>query len=227
MPLNNPTRSPSRRPRGRIATLAAAAAGLALVASGGAALAQDDPPGTINIDYQVNGSTTIASNGSTITLGPATMHSRVLPDGTFDGDMELPGTNTEFHIAGFVPVSANVTFEPVQPTTGILHRVGRDRLLESTTSYYVRLSNIRVAGIPTLAGSNCRTVDPVVIQADTPEGEVFDIAAGGTLTGEYTIGNFGSCGLFGAQTHLINALIPGPGNTVELELSDGELQPQS
>lgn len=224
MPKSKFSRQPARRGRGRFAALAAVAAGLALIASGGSAAAQEDPPGTINVNYTVNGTTTIASTGSTVTLGPATMYSRVLPDGSFDGDMELPGTHTEFRIAGFIPVSANVNFEPVQPTLGQIQRLGRFQLLESTTQYRVRLSNIRVAGIPTVAGSNCRTIEPVTIQADTPDGEFFNIASGGNLVGEYTIGNFGSCGLFGAQTHLINALIPGSGNTVELVLSDGELQ---
>lgn len=204
------------RRRGFLTALTALAASAALMMGGSPASAQ-----TTNVDYDANGTTTIASNGSTITLGPAVMNSRVETDGTFTGDMALPGAHTSFKVIGFVPVSANVNFEPVGPTTGVLIRSGRNRILESESQYYVRLSNIKVAGIPTLAGSNCRTADPVVVPADTPDGEFFNIASGGRLVGEYSIGNFKSCGLLGAQTHLINALIPGGGNTIELNLTDG------
>jgi len=176
---------------------------------------------TIDVDYDVTGTTTMASTGSTIELGPAVMESRTEADGSFTGDMELPGTRTEFKALGLLPVSADVSFTATGPTTGELIRVGRDRVLESTSSYYVQLRNIKVAGlIPMFVGEHCRTKDPVEIPANTPDGEFFDIADGGTLTGEYSIGKFQHCGL---ATGLINLLVPGDGNTVELNLSNGRL----
>ncbi|MFD1860390.1 hypothetical protein EHW97_14935 [Aeromicrobium camelliae] len=195
--------------------LIALAAGLGMALTAAPASAE-----TINVDYDVNGVTQIEKTGSSITLGPAVMHSRVEDDGSFTGDMELPGTRTEFKVIGFIPVTADVNFTPTGPTTGQLTRVGRQRTLASTSSYYVRLSNIKASVFPLFAGQNCRTVDPVVIPANTPEGEFFDIAAGGRLVGEYSIGDFQNCGL---NTWLINLLVPGGGNTVELNLTNGRI----
>lgn len=179
---------------------------------------------TIDVEFDANGSTYVASTGSTIALGPTVMSSHVAGDGTFTGHMELPGTRTHFQAAGFIPVTADVNFEPVGPTTGALVRTpDRRQELHSTTQFYLRLSNINVGGFPAFTGSNCRTIEPVTINANTPAGQTFDVANGGIIAGEFSIGNFQNCGLFNVQTHLINALIPGGGNTVELNLTDGRL----
>jgi hypothetical protein len=49
----------------------------------------------------------------------------------------------------------------------------------------------------------------------------FNVLAGGTLTGTYTIGNFAHCGL---TTGLVNLLVPGSGNTVSLTLAAPTIQ---
>jgi len=61
----------------------------------------------------------------------------------------------------------------------------------------------------------------VEIDAATPAGQTFNVFSGGALTATYTIGNFANCGF---TTGLINALVPGPNNTLSLTLSDGQLQ---
>lgn len=174
----------------------------------------------INVDYDVNGVTHVESTDSDITLGPAVLHSSVEDDGSFVGNMVLPGTRTEFELLGFIPVTANVAFEPTKPTTGQITRVGRQRTLASSSSYYVRLTNIKASIFPLFAGPFCRTTNPVVINADTPAGEFFDIGTGGRLVGTYSIGNFQNCGL---NTALINSIIPGAGNTIELNLTNGRI----
>lgn len=201
--------------RTSIATLGATAA---MVLGATAAHADE----TINIDYDVNGVTTTAGTNSSIVLGPAVMNSFVDADGAFTGNMSLPGTRTEFKLLGFIPVTANVAFEPTKPTTGQITRVGRNRTLASSSSYYVRLTNIKASIFPLFGGPFCRTTNPVVIDANTPTGEFFNIATGGRLTGTYSIGNFQNCGL---NTGLINSLIPGGGNTVELNLTNGRIAP--
>jgi hypothetical protein len=207
-----------RRVRGR-ASIAALGAVAGIVLAGGPAQAVEP---SINVDYDVNGTTHVASTDSDITLGPAVLHSNADSVGNFTGNMVLPGTRTEFELLGFIPVTANVNFEPVGPTTGALARVGRIQVLNSTSTYYVRLTNIKASIFPLFAGPFCRTVDPVVIPANTPTGEVFDIGLGGRLTGTYSIGNFQNCGL---NTSLINSIIPGGGNTIELNLTNGRIVP--
>ena len=198
-------------------SLAVFGAATALVVAGTPAHAVED---TIDVDYDVNGVTRIASTGSDITLGPAVMYSKVEATGPFTGDMVLPGTRTEFKLLGFLPVSANVAFEPTGPTTGAIARVGRVSNLTSTSTYHVRLTNIKASIFPLFAGPFCRTKNPVVIEANTPAGEAFSVSSGGRLVGEYSIGDFQHCGL---NTLLINSIIPGAGNTIELNLTNGRL----
>lgn len=194
---------------------AALGAGIALVAGTVPANAA-----TIGVEYDVTGTTHIASTNSNIAIGPAVMTSAVEDDGTFTGNMVLPGTRTEFKLLGFVPVTANVAFEPTKPTTGTVIRVGRNRVIETSSSYYVRLSNIKASIFPLFAGSKCRTKQPVVINANTPDGEFFNIATGGRVVGTYSIGDFQDCGL---NTLLINSIIPGSGNSITLDLANGRL----
>lgn len=203
----------SRRPRRGFTSLIAAVLVAGILAFGAAPANAS----TIDLDYAVNGTTHVASTGSNITLGPATMHAQIEGLGSFVGDMQLPGARTEFKLLGFIPVTADVHFESVGPTTGNLVQVDRMLQLQSTTQYYVRLSNIKAGILPLFAGQNCRTSQPVHIEANTPAGERFIPALGGRLVGEYSIGSFQNCGL---NTWLINQIIPGGGNTVELQLSD-------
>lgn len=180
--------------------------------------------GGLDVTYDAEGSSHVASTGSTLPIAPTTLHTTInAADGTITGSMQLESVETHFNVIGFVPVSATVHFEEAAPVQGALIVENYSTRVETTASYTIRLSDIRVAGIPTLAGPNCRTAQPVTIPANTPEGEQFSIVQGGPLEGEFTIGNFKSCGLFGAQTHLINALIPGSGNTMELTVSNGRL----
>ncbi|TSD58680.1 hypothetical protein [Aeromicrobium piscarium] len=213
------SRFTSRPRRALAAGLTAVAASAALVFASAPAQAQEE---LILVQYDVNGSTHIAGTNSDITLGPTTIDTAVDEFGNFTGTMVLPGTRTEFKLAGFIPVTADVNFEPVGDTTGSIKVANvRFRTLETESQYYVRLSNIKAVGLPLFTGSNCRTSSPVVVPANTPEGEYFNIARGGNLTGEYSIGNFQNCGLIGGQTLLINALIPGGGNTIDLQLTNG------
>lgn len=206
--------TPRRARRGLKATAAATIAAGAFAFS---AMPANAAP--ININYDVNGTTHIASTNSNITLGPAVMAATIAGAGSFTGNMVLPGTRTEFKMLGFIPVSADVNFEPVGTgaTTGNLVLVNRMLELHSTTQYNVRLSNIKAVGLPLFAGSQCRTVNPVTIAANTPTGERFIPGQGGRLTGTYAIGNFQNCGL---NTWLLNQIIPGSGNTVELNLAN-------
>lgn len=175
---------------------------------------------TINLTHDASGTTHVATTGSDIALGPTTMHTTLDTDTlTFTGSMELPGTRTEFKALGFLPMSADVAFEEAAPIEGTLENLpDGTAAAHATATYHIRLSNIKVVGFPTFTGPFCRTVDPVTIPVDTPEGEEFNVIQGGVLAGEYDIGDFQHCGL---NTWLVNALVPGSGNTVEFEVSNG------
>lgn len=175
----------------------------------------------LTFEYDASGTTHIASTDSDIILGPSTLTTELDVDtGELTATLPLPGTTTTFDLIGFIPVTADVAFIPVTPIQGQVSFDGSDVLISSTATYHVKLSNVRVAGFPTFAGEHCRTIEPVTIPADTPEGETFSLLDGGRLVGSYTIGAFQHCGL---NTWLINAVVPGSGNTIELQASNGRV----
>jgi hypothetical protein len=199
--------------RGRVAAaIAAAVSAVAFTAAPANAVVW-------TVEYDASGTSTIASTGSQVALGPATLTIDAdSAGGPVTGTLPLPGTRTQFKLAGFIPVSADVSFEVAEPLTGEIVRVGRERQIRTSASYYLKLSNVKAVGLPLFAGPWCRTKEPITINAASPEGEYFAIASGGRLTGEFSIGKFEHCGL---NTLLINSIIPGDGNTVDLTVENG------
>ncbi|RNL64841.1 hypothetical protein EFK50_02295 [Nocardioides marmoriginsengisoli] len=209
---------PSARRRRRLGAVAAAAAlALTPVAAANAAT-------IISLDHDVSGSTYIKSTNSTVRLGPGTLHTDLdIDTGDFTGSLTLPGTRTRFAALGLVPLEANIDFIPAGPVTGHINLAGENAEVSATAKFYVKLSNIKAIGLLPLwwfGGSTCRTVNPVSIPANTPPGEGFDLINGGRLTGTYTIGQFQNCGLL---TPFVNLLVPGAGNTVTLQATNGRV----
>ena len=155
---------------------------------------------------------------------------------------ENPTLDTIYDAVGSTHIGAQVDADmPLGPTcvmvTGTITPIPGQRgknVLVSKVAYDIRLSNVqaRVFGIwwPLAVGSNCHTVDPVQIDARTPEGEYFTVLAGGRVTDTYTIGSFTGCtplnffdipGFFPTFGSIpINALVPGTDNTLSLTLSN-------
>jgi hypothetical protein len=176
---------------------------------------------TLNLDYDAVGVAHIASTDNDINLGPSTLSTHLDTDTqNFTGNLPLPGTTTRFEVLGFIPVTADVAFVPSAPLTGKLTPDNLNIVATSTAYYHIRLSNIKIVGFPTFTGPHCRTVNPVSIPANTPAGQSFNLFTGGTLSGQFSIGNFQHCGL---NTGLINLLIPGSGNTVTIQVSNGRI----
>lgn len=177
----------------------------------------------LGVDYDASGSVTIASTGSTTEIAATTLSTTIDSaggPGSLTGSLPLAPSTVEFKVIGFVPVKATVSYEEAAPITGQLVRDGALTRVESTASYFIKLSNVKIAGLPGFVGSHCQTKNPVQIPANTPDGETFNIVTGGTLAGEFSIGNFEHCGL---STLLINLLVPGDGNTVQLDVSNGRI----
>ena len=198
---------------GRRAAVAAAGSALALVPVAAHAAT------ITTIQYDASGTTYIAKTKSTLEL-PATTLTTKLDIDTFNftGSLPLKPTKASFKVIGFVPVSATVSFIPVGEVKGNIALDESIAAVKSTATYTVKLTDVKVAGIGANVGAKCQTAAPVVINADTRPGEGFDLEKGGTLVGTYTIGKFANCGF---TTDIINALIPGPGNTTTINVSNG------
>lgn len=171
------------------------------------------------IKYDASGTTYIAKTKSTLEIPPTKLTTNLnINTFNFTGRLPLKPTKASFKIIGFVPVDATVSFIPAGQVRGSIALDEAIASVKSTASYTVKLTDVKVAGIGAAVGDNCQTAEPIVMNADTRPGEGFDLQAGGTLVGTYTLGKFADCGL---TTGIINMLIPGPGNTAEINVSNG------
>lgn len=172
---------------------------------------------TINAVYPVTGSTHINATNSDMTLGPGSLNATItLPAASITGTVSLPPSSGSFNAFGFVPVTATVAFIPVGQTTGSVSGAVTDGTVTATSQFTIQITSMTVAGLPAAPGPDCETATPAAITVTSPPN--FNAVLGGTLTGTYTIPDFKSCGLLGIETPLINALVPGSGNTISLTL---------
>jgi hypothetical protein len=177
---------------------------------GAAPAAQADT--VLNAVYEVNGTSTIKKTGSVLTVGPTKLTAALNVDtGTFTADLPIPPTQSTFTIIGLLPVDATATFVNVGQTTGTVDINSGG--MQSTSKVIIRLSNVKVAGLPILVGPHCESAYPATINLAGKDG--FNAVLGGPVGGTYTIPPFAHCLL---QQILINQLIPGPGNTIDVTL---------
>jgi hypothetical protein len=198
-----------RRLAGLAFVIAAAATALGLGAS--AALADT----TVTASYPVTGSTLIAAPNATVDLGPGTLTSTVdLTAGTLTGNLSLPPATGSFNELGLVPVTATTEFIQQGQTTGTINLT--TGAVTATSYVTIRITSLTVAGIPVPPGPLCQTVVPAQITVTSQPG--WGPFRGGTLAGSYAIPVFNDCGLLNVETPVINATLPGPGNTISLTL---------
>lgn len=148
------------------------------------------------------------------------------------GTLPIAPQVVSFKALGYIPIRGTTTLTQAGPITGSLTPTDAGNILKASVAYTIKLTNLQVqflgVWLPLNVGNNCQTISPAVIPVASPKGKYFDIANGGTVTGTYTIGNFQNCAPlmlpdpFGIGSLPVNALIPGPNNTVNLKLSDGK-----
>jgi hypothetical protein len=203
---------PSLRLRGLMSVAVAGALALAGAAAGAstasAATPHDDS--FLYASYPVNGSTTIHSTDSTMTLGPGTLSAALdVTTSDFTANLTLPPATGSFKELGFVPVTATAQFIQNGAVTG----QDVDGGIQSTARITIKLTDLKVAGLDVPLGNHCQTVTPATLNLVSGDG--FNILTGGPVTATYTIPPFANCLL---NTLLINAVIPGSGNTIALTL---------
>ena len=205
-----------RRPAKLLLTTAAIAVtgiGLATPALASPAVPADQ---TVNVTYPVNGSTFIKAINSSIALGPGTLSTTAdLTTSTLTGTLSLPPATGSFKELGLIPVTATTEMIQDGQATGTVDF--STNAVTTTTKESIKLTSLKVAGLPVPVGNSCET-SPATITVSSQPG--FNVLSGGTLSGTYTIPSFAHCGL---ATLLINLTLPGPGNTITLTLGAGTL----
>ncbi|HEV3379396.1 MAG TPA: hypothetical protein VG142_00180 [Trebonia sp.] len=203
--------------RRRLAALAVTATAVVMGVAFSVGPAKADT--VIDAVYPVSGSTYINATQSALDLGPGTLSTAIdLSAGdSITGTVALPASTGSFSALGFVPVTATVKLIPVGETTGsLVSGALTDGEVSATSKFTIQITNMVVAGLEVPPGPLCETATPATITVTSPSD--FNATLGGTLTGTYTIPDFLSCGPLGVDTLAVNALIPGPGNTISLTL---------
>lgn len=198
----------------RLAAAAFVAAAVTAAIGLGASSALADT--VVTATYPINGSTHIASTNSDLTLGPGTLSAAadLTTDLITSGTLTLPDATGTFTELGIIPVTATVAFEQVGQVTGTIN--ASTGAVTATTDVTLQITDLKVAGLDVGVGPDCQTTQPASITVASGTG--FSIFSGGPVSGTYTIPQFSNCGLLGIETPVINAVIPGPGNTISLTL---------
>ncbi|RSM43025.1 hypothetical protein DMA12_20545 [Amycolatopsis balhimycina DSM 5908] len=186
-------------------TALAAATALSGIGFAGAADAAGPP---VYSKYAVGGTMHIAKPDADLELGPGQfdMYTLVGPY-TFYGTITLPPVEVTRSLPGVGTVSGTVTLGPGHADGSVFGG------FSGSATWPVRLSDVRVNGRSYDVGPECGTAEPLTTELASDD---FVAGKGGRLESTYPIGAFANCG---KATSLINAVVPGPGNTLTLDLT--------
>ncbi|ANN18369.1 hypothetical protein SD37_23860 [Amycolatopsis orientalis] len=159
--------------------------------------------------YTVAGKTGLKALGTT---APLTGGFDLSPTAAtvFAGGPVFDRTHTDFRLFGFVPGAADLEFVADGPQGGDLTGTGFVARPRFTTV----LPLVTLLGMPVSSGPGCRTSSPSTAELRTGDG--FTMAAGGALTGTYTLAPLTGCGAF---TPYLSTFVQGDGNTFDLVLT--------
>ncbi|HEY3903925.1 MAG TPA: hypothetical protein VGM14_08495 [Streptosporangiaceae bacterium] len=202
----------------RAATAGAAAASVAAVAAALTITAGPASAATkVHASYKVTGSTFLKGPNFSLPLGPGTLASVLnAANGNLTAVLTMPDATGSFKQDGLIPVTATTRFINDGKTTGKLNL--NTGAVATTSKITLQITQLIVSGLPVPVGKSCETAQPVVVQLKSQKG--FNVLKGGNVAGVYTIGKFQHCGL---ATLLINATIPGAGNTISLKLGKAKI----
>lgn len=156
----------------------------------------------------------------------------------YRGRHELPPVTATFLTFGFVPVTATLHLTELGTIT-IVSDSGVTGLpfpitVTSTAKVMLRVSNVRVNGVPLDVGPHCRPAAPLRLvlvghgdNTSPPRG--YTVPTGGALQGKMTVPPFIDCGATENLDPLLTGTISGRGNFVKLTQGKlcGPSQPQN
>jgi hypothetical protein len=199
-----------------VAGLGAAPALAAPLAPAGPAAAAAPADSTLSATYPVTGSTHIKKLNATVPLGPGSLAVTLdTTNSSLTATLNLPPATVSATVLG-LPVTATTAFIQDGTATGTADLSTNS--VQTTAKETLRVTSLKVAGVPLPVGRSCETIVPASISVASEPG--FNVLFGGTLAGTYAIPLFAHCGL---ATPLLNLTIPGGGNTISLTLGGATL----
>jgi hypothetical protein len=143
----------------------------------------------------------------------------------YKGRAELPPVTATFLAFRFVPVTATLHLVELTPIrvvsvsgiTGPPFPI----TVRTSTKISVRISGVRVNGVPLDVGPHCQTASAVELDLvgkgkNTLPPKGYTVPTGGPLSGRLTIPRFTGCGVSENLNPLLTGSISGPGNFVKV-----------
>ena len=154
----------------------------------------------------------------------------------YKGRHELPPVTATFLAFRFVPVTATLHLVELTPINIVsvsgITAPPYPITVRSSTKMSVRVSGVRVNGVPLDVGPRCQTARPVTLDLigmgdNTIPPKGYTAATGGPLSGRVTIPRFTGCGVTENLDPLLTGSISGSGNFVKVTQGKlcGPLQP--
>jgi len=183
----------------------------------GAALLQPKrptPPGLVNLDFAEKHKFT---KKGLVEYSTAELY--------YHGLRQLPPVTATFLAFRFVPVTATLNLVELTPIRIVsvsgIKAPPYPITVRASTKITIRVSDVRVNGVPLDVGSKCRTATPTTLvligKGDNtipPKG--YTVPTGGPLTGEVTIPRFTGCGVTENLDPILTGSISGSGNFVKM-----------
>ncbi|SDI78408.1 hypothetical protein SAMN05444157_0142 [Frankineae bacterium MT45] len=171
-------------------------------------------PSLTHLDFDANGTITLPTINGKGKVGPGLVSTDVnLKNGTFSGTTTLPDITVNGSLFGFIPLTTVASFTELGPLTGQLAKGATDLVADLKANIGVK--SVKALGILPLTSGSCHTASPVSIHlASNGKGE-FSPFSGGTVSSTFAIGSLTDCGLL---TGILNAIFPGPNNSLSLNL---------
>jgi Family of unknown function (DUF6801) len=188
----------------------------------GAALLQPKRParpGLVNVDF---------AESHQFKKGKLVVHSTA--ELYYKGRHELPPVTATFLAFRFVPVTATLHLVELTPISIVsvsgITAPPYPITVRTTTKISVRVSGVRVNGVPLDVGPHCQTASAVKLDLigkgqNTLPPKGYTVPTGGPLAGRVTIPRFTGCGVSENLDPLLTGSISGPGNF--LKVTQGKL----
>jgi hypothetical protein len=183
----------------------------------GAALLQPKrpaKPGLVNLDFAESHE---FKHGKLVVHSTATLY--------YKGRHELPPVTATFLAFRFVPVTATLHLVELTPISVVsvsgVKAPPFPITVRTSTKISVRISSVKVNGVPLDVGTHCRTASPVKLDLvgkgkNTLPPKGYTVPTGGPLSGRLTIPRFTGCGVSENLNPLLTGSISGPGNFVKV-----------
>ncbi|GAB3666289.1 hypothetical protein GCM10027589_31330 [Actinocorallia lasiicapitis] len=172
------------------------------------------PSGKLNYNLKLKGSSFIKSANGTLGLDGGINIAVDGATGDIVGPLTLKPTKGNFNILGFMPMTADITFQQIGDTVG-KYAGGQ---VDTVSTMNIKYSSFKALGfIPIGGGDKCQTPTPAKIAMHSKRGVFFNPNKGGDYVSDnYTLSGTQDCGF---TNPILSIFAKGDGNTITAKLA--------